>query len=51
MISDGSQYTLTGQWWIGVFPGIGLLLAATAANLVADGLREMLDPRGARGHA
>ena len=46
MISEGLQYTLTGQWWIDVFPGLGLLLAATSANLIADGLRDMLDPRG-----
>jgi peptide/nickel transport system permease protein len=46
MITDGLQYTLTGQWWIDVFPGLGLLLAATAANVIADGFRDMLDPRG-----
>ncbi len=47
MITDGLQYTLTGQWWMDVFPGLGLLLAATTANVIADGLRDMLDPRGA----
>lgn len=46
MITDGLQYTLTGQWWIGVFPGFGLLIAVTAANMVADRAREILDPRG-----
>jgi peptide/nickel transport system permease protein len=46
MITDGLQYTLTGQWWIGVFPGFGLLIAVTAANIIADRAREILDPRG-----
>jgi len=51
MITDGLQYALTGQWWITVFPGIGLLLAVTAANVVADRLRDHLDPRGSGLHA
>lgn len=46
MITDGLQYTLTGQWWIDVFPGLGLLFAATAANVIADGFRDAFDPKG-----
>jgi peptide/nickel transport system permease protein len=46
MITDGLQYSLTGQWWLTVFPGIGLLVAVTAANVIADRLRDQLDPRG-----
>jgi peptide/nickel transport system permease protein len=46
MITDGLQYTVTGQWWIGVFPGFGLLIGVTAANVIADRAREILDPRG-----
>ena len=30
MITEGLQYALTGQWWIGVFPGVGLLIAISA---------------------
>ncbi|HZQ82268.1 MAG TPA: ABC transporter permease [Gaiellaceae bacterium] len=50
MITDGLQYFLTGQWWIGVFPGIGVLLAVTAANVIADRARDILDPRGRYAH-
>jgi len=50
MITDGLQYFLTGQWWIGVFPGLGVLLAVTAASLVADRARDILDPRGQYAH-
>lgn len=44
MITEGGQYVLTGQWWIGVFPGIGLLMAITAAAFLADRGRDILDP-------
>jgi peptide/nickel transport system permease protein len=50
MITDGLQYFLTGQWWIGVFPGAGLLLAVTAASVIADRTRDILDPHGRYAH-
>jgi peptide/nickel transport system permease protein len=48
MITDGLSNALTGQWWITFFPGLGLLIAATATNIAADRLRDLLDPRGER---
>jgi peptide/nickel transport system permease protein len=45
MITDGLSSSLTGQWWVTVFPGLGLLLAATAANIFVDRARDLLDPR------
>lgn len=50
MITDGLQYFLTGQWWIGLFPGFGVLLAVTAASVIADRARDILDPRGQYAH-
>ena len=50
MITDGLQYFLTGQWWIGVFPGLGVLGAVTAASVIADRVRDILDPRGRYAH-
>ena len=50
MITDGLQYFLTGQWWIGIFPGLGVLVAVTAANVIADRARDILDPRGRYAH-
>ncbi|HET6943931.1 MAG TPA: ABC transporter permease [Gaiellaceae bacterium] len=50
MITDGLQYFLTGQWWIGAFPGFGVLLAVTAASVIADRTRDILDPRGRFAH-
>ena len=34
-----------GYWWIATFPGLAILLAAIGANLVGEGLRDLLDPR------
>jgi peptide/nickel transport system permease protein len=50
MITDGLQYTLTGQWWIGFFPGLGVLAAVTATSIIADRARDILDPRGSYAH-
>jgi peptide/nickel transport system permease protein len=47
MITEGLQYAVSGQWWIGVFPGIGLLIAVSSANVLADRIRDVLDPRSA----
>lgn len=44
MISDGR--TTAGEvWWPAVFPGLAIALTVIAFNLLADGLREFLDPR------
>ena len=47
MITGGLQYSLSGQWWIGVFPGLGLVVVVVAASILADRTRDLLDPRGA----
>lgn len=40
MIADGYGDILTGQWWTACFPGVFILLAATAFHLVGDALEE-----------
>jgi peptide/nickel transport system permease protein len=44
MITDGQQFILSGAWWIALFPGLGVLVVATAANIIADTLRDVFDP-------
>ena len=44
MVSQGQPYFAT-QCWLVTFPGVAILLAALAFNLVGDGLRDRLDPR------
>jgi peptide/nickel transport system permease protein len=46
MITDGLTYALTGQWWIAIFPGVALLVTVTAASMLSDRMRDLLDPRG-----
>ena len=45
LIANGFQYLLSGKYWISFFPGIALLVSVVAINLVADQLRDVLNPR------
>ena len=45
LIANGYQYLLSGKYWISFFPGIALLLMIVSINLVADQLRDVLNPR------
>jgi peptide/nickel transport system permease protein len=44
IIADGRDYAVE-SWWIMLFPGIAISLAALGMNLLGDGLRDVLDPR------
>ena len=48
LIANGFKFLLNGQYWISLFPGLALLILVFAINLVADRLRDVLDPRAAR---
>lgn len=45
LIKNGFDYMLSGKYWISMFPGIALLLTIVSSNLVADQLRDVLNPR------
>jgi peptide/nickel transport system permease protein len=45
MVADGSQFMVSGEWWIAFFPGLALMLAVFCFNLLGDGLRDVIDPR------
>ena len=44
MVATGRNYILD-QWWYSAFPGLAIMITATAFNLVGDGIRDGLDPR------
>jgi len=44
MVSEGTQ-VIFDQWWVAAVPGIAILITSFAFNLLADGLRDILDPR------
>ncbi|MFZ6771780.1 ABC transporter permease [Undibacterium sp. SXout7W] len=45
LIANGFQYMLSGKYWMSFFPGLALLLSVVTINLVADQLRDVLNPR------
>lgn len=44
---SGAQSFLAPAPWMAVFPGLAVVAATLAFNLLGDGLRDVLDPRGA----
>jgi len=48
LIANGFQYLLSGEYWISFYPGVALMLTIMAINLVADQLRDVLNPRLSR---
>lgn len=47
MVSLGRKF-LPNWWWYSTFPGIAIFITVFAFNMLGDGLRDLLDPRGAR---
>lgn len=45
MISTGKNYIYAGKWWLVVFPGAALILIVFGINLLADWLREEINPK------
>jgi peptide/nickel transport system permease protein len=45
MVSLGRKY-MPEWWWYSAFPGGAIFIAVFAFNMLGDGLRDMLDPRG-----
>jgi peptide/nickel transport system permease protein len=44
IIAEGRDFAVE-SWWIMLFPGLAISLAALGMNLLGDGLRDVLDPR------
>lgn len=43
MVSDGREF-LNNAWWIGVPPGVAIMVVAMCFSLLGDWLRDLLDP-------
>jgi peptide/nickel transport system permease protein len=43
MVADGRSY-LTQAWWVTLFPGLGIVMTALAANIISNWLRAIEDP-------
>jgi peptide/nickel transport system permease protein len=46
MLADGRGFMLQAPWMV-VFPGVAIMLAVLGFNMLADGLRDWLDPQQA----
>lgn len=44
LVVDGRAYLLSA-WWYSTLPGFVIFIAVLSANLLSDGLRDILDPR------
>ncbi|MBI4012714.1 MAG: ABC transporter permease [Candidatus Rokubacteria bacterium] len=44
MLAEGRDY-LSNAWWLATMPGLAISLVVLGANLLGDGLRDLLDPR------
>jgi peptide/nickel transport system permease protein len=44
MVNEGRTY-LRLAWWISTYPGVAIMVAVIAINLVGDALRDIFDPR------
>jgi ABC-type dipeptide/oligopeptide/nickel transport system permease subunit len=44
MLSQARLY-LQQAWWMTTFPGLAIVMAVMATNLIGDALRDALDPR------
>lgn len=45
LIANGYEYILTGKYWLSFYPGVALLITVASINLVADRMRDVLNPR------
>jgi peptide/nickel transport system permease protein len=45
MLADGRTRLMVGDWWLTVFPGLGIMMVVLATQLLGDWLRIRLDPQ------
>ncbi|MDR3375773.1 MAG: ABC transporter permease [Ancalomicrobiaceae bacterium] len=44
MVADGTP-VIFDQWWVAASPGLAILVLSLGFNLIADGMRDLMDPR------
>lgn len=45
ILADGREY-IQFAWWLSLYPGMAILITVLGYNLLGEGLRDALDPRG-----
>ncbi|MEL6553844.1 MAG: ABC transporter permease [Cyanobacteria bacterium J06621_11] len=49
VLAESMRHLSTGYWWLGVMPGVLLLLSVKAFDWVGENLRSLLDPKTSQG--
>ncbi|NJN31497.1 MAG: ABC transporter permease [Synechococcales cyanobacterium RM1_1_8] len=49
ILAESMRHLSTGYWWLGVMPGLLLLLAVKAFDWLGENLRALLDPKTSQG--
>jgi len=44
-IARGYEVLFSGSWWVSIFPGVALMILVSCINILADWLRDALEPR------
>jgi peptide/nickel transport system permease protein len=45
LLSESMRSLMAGKWWLGLFPGLGLLALVLCFDAIGNGLRLLSDPR------
>lgn len=45
ILSESMRYLSTGNWWLGILPGVALLIMVQMFDILGQSLRALLDPR------
>ena len=45
ILSESMRHLSTGYWWLGVFPGLALLIAVKAFDILGEQVSTLIDPK------
>jgi len=45
ILAESMRHLSTGYWWLGVFPGLALLIAVKAFDILGEQVRALIDPK------
>lgn len=48
MLSEAMRHISAGRWWLALFPGLSLLIMVLCFDVLANGLRRLINPREAQ---
>lgn len=48
MLSEAMRHISAGRWWLALFPGLALLIMVLCFDILANGLRRLINPKEAQ---